>query len=60
MHELITKARILVFASHDLAVIEKLCDRVIWMDKGCLIREGPPKEMIKLYKDSYLKPRKAA
>jgi len=60
MHELIDKARILVFASHDLALIEKLCDRVIWMDKGTIIREGTPGDLIAQYKEKYLPARIAA
>lgn len=40
----------ILFVSHDLDSVSKYCDRVIVMHKGQVIQEGPPKEMIDLYK----------
>lgn len=40
----------ILFCSHDLGSISKYCDRVIVMHKGRVVQEGPPKEMIDLYK----------
>lgn len=40
----------ILFVSHDLGSVSKYCDRVIVMHKGRVIKEGPPKEMIDLYK----------
>ena len=40
----------ILFVSHDLGSVSKYCDRVIVMHKGRVIQEGPPKEMIDLYK----------
>lgn len=40
----------ILFVSHDLGSIGKYCDRVILLNKGNLLAEGEPKEMIDLYK----------
>lgn len=40
----------IVFVSHDLGSISRYCDRVILLNKGVLLKEGKPKEMINLYK----------
>ena len=39
----------LVFISHDLTSIEKLCDRVILMNRGRLVAAGVPRDMIVQY-----------
>jgi len=40
----------IVFVSHDLSSISKYCDRVYLLNKGTLLGEGRPKEMIDAYK----------
>ena len=40
----------IVFVSHDLSSISKYCDRVYLLNKGKLLGEGNPKEMIDAYK----------
>ena len=40
----------IVFVSHDLSSISKYCDRVYLLNKGTLLGEGGPKEMIDTYK----------
>ncbi len=40
----------IVFVSHDLNSISKYCDRVFLLNKGTLLGEGSPKEMIDAYK----------
>jgi ABC-type polysaccharide/polyol phosphate transport system ATPase subunit len=60
MHQLVDKARILVFVSHDLEMIGKLCDRVIWMDKGTVLRDGKTREIISQYKEQQLQSPQAA
>ena len=40
----------IVFVSHDLSSISKYCDRVFLLNKGVLLGEGSPKEMIDAYK----------
>ena len=40
----------ILFVSHDLASVNKYCDRVILLNKGVKVDEGNPKEIIDLYK----------
>ena len=42
-----------LFASHDLPFIEKFCHRVIWLDHGKIKRQGPAKEVIADYIQTY-------
>ncbi len=40
----------ILFVSHDLSSISKYCDRVIVLNKGAILDQGKPKEMVDLYK----------
>lgn len=40
----------IVFVSHDLSSISKYCDRVFLLNRGELLGEGSPKQMIDAYK----------
>lgn len=50
MTTLMENAKILVLVSHELAVIEELCNRVILVKKGQIIADGKPKEIVQYYK----------
>ncbi len=39
----------LVLISHDLAAVEKLCNRVIWLDHGQMLADGKSSEVIAAY-----------
>lgn len=39
----------IVFISHNLSAIKGLCNRVIWLDKGEIQKEGNPEEVINEY-----------
>jgi ABC-type polysaccharide/polyol phosphate transport system ATPase subunit len=52
MHEVIESASILVLVSHDLSLLERLCTRVIWMDHGYVLEDGPATEVLARYKAS--------
>lgn len=39
----------IVIVAHDLGTIEKICDRVIWMDKGEIIEQGEADRIVNLY-----------
>lgn len=40
----------ILFVSHDLASINKYCDRAILLNRGIKVKEGEPKEIIDIYK----------
>ncbi|WP_455717125.1 ABC transporter ATP-binding protein [Anaerosporobacter sp.] len=40
----------ILFVSHDLGSVNKYCDRVILLNKGKIVMEGKPKEVIDVYK----------
>lgn len=48
MMEMIKKGATVLYVSHSLKSIEKLCDKVIWLDHGNIIKIGG-KEICKLY-----------
>jgi ABC-type polysaccharide/polyol phosphate transport system ATPase subunit len=39
----------IVFISHDLGAVERVCDRVLLMKSGEIVRGGPPREVIEAY-----------
>src|SRR4051812_14257068 len=41
----------IVFISHDLAAVERLCDRVILMRRGEVAATGKPRDIISLYQE---------
>lgn len=44
------RKKTILFVSHDLATVEKICDKVVWLKDGKIITMGEPKRVI----DSYL------
>lgn len=53
MADLQTGGRTVMFVSHNMAAVENLCSRGIWIDKGQLRMDGPSKEVIKAYLSTY-------
>jgi len=47
--DLVKKGVTVLLVSHDLPLIIKQCDRVIWMDKGRIVKKGNPKEIVREY-----------
>lgn len=48
--ELIQQAKIVVLATHDLNIIEKICNKILWLDTGKIKFFGEMQEGIELYK----------
>jgi len=43
------RKKTILFVSHDLATVEKICDRVAWMKNGRVITIGEPKRIVDAY-----------
>jgi len=43
-----------LFVSHDMSALSRLCHRVIWLDKGRLARDGEPEPVIAEYEEASL------
>lgn len=38
-----------LFVSHDLGSVQQMCDRVIWVDRGRILADGSPQDIVKMY-----------
>ncbi|HEY2472007.1 MAG TPA: ABC transporter ATP-binding protein [Terracidiphilus sp.] len=52
MGDLRSRARTVLFVSHNLAAVENLCKRCIWIDNGQIRMDGEPRSVIKAYMDA--------
>lgn len=43
------RANIIIMASHDPGLLERLCNRALWIDYGRIVQEGPVKDVIAAY-----------
>ncbi len=44
--------RTIVFVSHDMEAVSRLCERVIWLDHGRAVRDGSPGDVLPQYLSS--------
>ncbi len=49
MLDVMDQAKILVLVLHDMATIKSVCNRVVLLDKGQIIADGKPEEVIEKY-----------
>jgi lipopolysaccharide transport system ATP-binding protein len=49
LEDMVRGAEILVLSSHMTTVIGDWCTRVLWMDQGRIVDDGPPAEMLAKY-----------
>jgi lipopolysaccharide transport system ATP-binding protein len=52
MKERISGDQTVVFVSHMADHVKELCDRVIWLEKGAIVAEGDPAEILEQYKST--------
>lgn len=43
------RGKTILFVSHDLATVEKICDRVVWLKNGRVMTIGEPKRIVDTY-----------
>ncbi len=58
MQDMISDCKSVIIVTHSLGVVEKLCTRAIWLDKGQIKYDGDPKETVALYKEATEKKKK--
>jgi ABC-type polysaccharide/polyol phosphate transport system ATPase subunit len=52
IEELLASGRTVVFVSHALALVEDLCTRVLWLDRGRVRELGEPRRVVDAYRAS--------
>ena len=55
MHEIRQQGRTILFISHDMAAITRLCKRVVLLERGKVTSDGEASEVVKRYLSSSLK-----
>jgi lipopolysaccharide transport system ATP-binding protein len=49
LEQMVRDAEILVLSSHNDVVVQAWCTRVLWMDQGRIVRDGPPEDVLAAY-----------
>jgi lipopolysaccharide transport system ATP-binding protein len=49
MLNIVNNAGIFVLATHEMSLVERVCQRVIWLDRGLIVRDGPPNIVLPEY-----------
>ena len=44
------KGAAILFVSHDMPAVERMCNRVLWLDHGCLVMAGTPGPVVAAYR----------
>ena len=57
MRELLKSGVTIIFISHNVPLVQSLCDRLILLDHGTIIKEGLPDEVVPHYENSVSKRR---
>jgi lipopolysaccharide transport system ATP-binding protein len=53
MRELSHGGRTVIFVSHDMAAVQNLCTRTIWIASGKVSQDGDTREVIRAYQNSF-------
>lgn len=52
IEELLSAGRTVLFVSHSLALVEDLCSRVLWLDRGQVRLVGEPRRVVDAYRQA--------
>ncbi|MCI5217613.1 MAG: ABC transporter ATP-binding protein [Candidatus Electrothrix sp. LOE2] len=55
MGDIAQSSRTVLFVSHNIGVINSLCERTVWIDNGVIAGYGPSREIVKKYQGSIVK-----
>src|ERR1035437_669581 len=50
------QGRTIIFVSHNMIAMKSLCDRVVWLDEGSVLQDGPAEPTISAYLGRSAKP----
>lgn len=54
MGEVAKAGRTVLFVSHNMGAITRLCKRALWLDQGRIVQDGPASEVVSRYQAQYL------
>jgi len=49
LNEIVGRSNILALATHDLVMIKRICNKVIWLDRGTIKKMGSPEAVVEHY-----------
>jgi lipopolysaccharide transport system ATP-binding protein len=49
LEDMVRRADILVLSSHETTVVQSWCTRVLWLDQGRIVDDGPPEDVLAHY-----------
>jgi ABC-type polysaccharide/polyol phosphate transport system ATPase subunit len=49
LRQIVDKTNILVLASHQMNVIQSICNKVVWLEHGVIKQFGPPERVVQAY-----------
>jgi lipopolysaccharide transport system ATP-binding protein len=52
MEDMSASGRTVIFVSHQMQSVAQLCERVIWLDKGSVVDDGPSSDVVARYLQS--------
>jgi len=52
MHEMVNTAKVMVYVTHSMPQAVEMCNRCIWLERGCLMMDGSPQTVTKAYLES--------
>lgn len=54
LEDMIARTKIVIMASHSMESVQRLCTRAVWIERGRIHADGPPKEVIERYRQIVL------
>jgi ABC-type polysaccharide/polyol phosphate transport system ATPase subunit len=53
LREVVDNANILALASHSMQTIQRVCNKVVWLEHGTVKQFGPPEPVVQAYESFY-------